>query len=416
MSWLRDPARRGWLALAVLATLALALATPLVLGDEARHLTAYRDGAEDLSQLRDVLDARAGDVRAILATPKALDDVADPGRTLYVAIGPERAYDADESAAILGFLARGGSVLLADETGYGDAIANAAGFKFEARRVLDQTSNHDADPGFPVVPTARAGGSDATPHRVVFNLPGKLTPLDDLVGSYDALAQSSTGDVESGSWFDLNANREIDIGDQPGPHLLAVRTDHKGGTLVLVADTGLFMNQQIGLAGYGNREYLGALVSTLVPSDGAVLVDESRHAPPAALAPWQEALRTLGRATSNGATPWILLGVLALAALLAWRFTRDTEDWSHHAHDVGASIDAPPDVRPDLERLQRLARRRASERYNIPLEQVASMTSDELLRATGDKTLSDAAAGTLRSDPLPLFAQYAPSPSPEATP
>jgi hypothetical protein len=79
---------------------------------------------------------------------------------------------------------------------------------------------------------------------------------------------------------------------------------------------------------------------------------------------------------------------------------------------VGAEVPAPEGVRPDLARAQRMARRRISEKYNIPMEQVASMTAEELLRVTGDKLLSEAAAGTLRADPAPLFRSFSAEASP----
>jgi hypothetical protein len=57
-----------------------------------------------------------------------------------------------------------------------------------------------------------------------------------------------------------------------------------------------------------------------------------------------------------------------------------------------------------------MARHRISERYNIPLEQVAAMTTEELLAVTHDKPLSEAAAGALRGDPAPLFASFSKPP------
>ncbi|HEX2022704.1 MAG TPA: hypothetical protein VHH36_08315, partial [Candidatus Thermoplasmatota archaeon] len=199
--------------------------------------------------------------------------------------------------------------------------------------------------------------------------------------------------------------------DEAGPFDLIVRTSVGPGELILVADTGLFMNEQALLPGYANREYVAALVASILPRDGVVLVDESRHAPPAAYAPLAEGARALGRATSNGPAPWILLALLAGATAHAWRLTRDTEDWSHHAHDLAQVVPAPEALRPDAARLMRLARRRVSERYNMPLEQVAAMTTEQLHALTGDRTLAEAATGSLRADPAPLFSAYAPVPS-----
>lgn len=412
---LRDPVKRGYVVMAVGGLLALALLLPFVLGSEGRHLSAYRDGKEDASSFREAVATRVSRVDALLATPSALRDVDDPARTLYVAIGAEREYDDDEVDAILGFLDRGGRVLLADETGFGTPIAYEAGFAFEAQRVLD-TRSHLGNASFPVA-TVTVGGGDSTAYRVVFNLPGKLTPLPSRVGFHETLASTSDAQFPNGSYVDEDENGLIDRGEAPGPFPLLVRADVGRGVLVLVADTGPFMNAQMGLGEYQNDEFVAALVSSLVPRDGVLLLDESRHLPPAALAPWSDAMRQLARATTGPVAPFVLLGLLALLTILGWRLTRDTEDWSHHAFDVGRPLPTPPQVRPDLDRLQRLARRRISEKYNIPVEQVAAMTTDELAATTGDRTLAEAASGALRADPTPLFSAYAPSPTPpEVTP
>lgn len=390
--------------MAVLALVALALVAPFALGTDARHLSAYADGAEDLSEFRAALPAST---RALVGTPGVLLDVPEPERALYVAIGPERRYDDSEARAIIDFLKRGGSVLLADETGLGDRIAYEAGFAFEPDRLLD-TVNYLGDMRLAKV-EARvepAGG----PYNVVLNSPGKLTPLSN-VGPHDVLATSSAAVYPNGSYVDNNGNGVIERSDTPGPHALIVRASVGRGTLVLVADTGLFMNAQMALGGdIDNGGYVRALVGSLAPTGTTVYLDESRHAQPATLALWNDAIRTLGRATTGGVAPIALILILLVGAYLAWYYTRETEDWSVHRFDLGHANPAPDDVRADHARLQRMARRRISERYNIPLEQVAAMPAEELHAVTGDRTLADAAAGTLRSDPTPLFAQYAPAP------
>lgn len=412
MTFLKDPRHRAWTALALLALLLLSLAGPFVVGRDARHLSAYRDGGEDASLALAELSGAASRVDAILGSAHALADVDDPARALYVAIGVERAYDPSEAAAVLDFLRRGGSVLLADEGGYGTQVAREAGFAFGEQTLLD-TRNHLGDPKL-VVTTARLDGRD---FRILLNAPTELAALTSA-GAHDVLASSSPATTyPDGSYLDVNANGEIDLGDRAGPFPLVVRTRVGEGTLVLVADTGLFMNRQASLIEYGNAAFVGALAQSLVPRDGVVLLDESRHAPPAPLAPYDNAVRAVSRATSGVVAPAILLALLVLCTLVAWRATQETQDWSHHDHDVGRELPAPAQVRPDLGRAQRMARRRISERFNMPLEQVAAMPAEQLLSLTGDRLLAEAAAGTLRSDPTPLFRELSSStPRPEATP
>lgn len=405
-SWLRDPFKRGRFGLGIVAALVLVLAAPFVLGSDARHLSAYADGKEDLSAFRAELPGRA---QAILGTPSILLDVENPERSVYVAIGPERRYDEAEVFAIVDFLKRGGRVLLADETGFGDRIAYEAGFAFETDRLLD-TNGYRGNEKFPVV-DAKLSQDAGSSFKVVFNLPTKLTPLSN-VGPHEVLARSSGAEYPNGSYVDKNGNLAIEREDEASPNgfPLIVRAPVGRGTLVLVADTGLFMNEQMLLpeSQYRNGEYVKALVESLAGNGGTVYLDESRHAQPPLLSLYNDAVRNLGRATSAGIMPIILLLALAIGTYLFWYYTRETEDWSHHNFDVGQVLPSPSEVKPDLERLQRLARRRISERYNIPAEQVAAMPAEELQALTGDRTLAEAAAGTLRADPVPLFAKYSP--------
>lgn len=407
MSVLRDPVKRGYVAMALLALVALSVLGPLVLDRDARHLTAYRSGDEDVSLVRAAIEGKAARIDAVISTPHILDE-ADPARTVFVAIGAERRYDDDEARAIVDFLRAGGNVLLADEGGFGTDIARAAGFAFGSQRVLD-TRNHLGDPKL-VVSTSRLDGQD---YPLLFNAPTLIIPLEEGM-AYETLATSSSARYPDGSYLDANENGEIDISDNAGPFPLVVRRAlPEGGTIVLVADTGLFMNAQGALIDYRNLDFVAALVQGLVPSDGVIVLDEGRHAPTPAVAPWNAAARTLGRLTNGPVAPYATLAVLLALTGFAWYLTRKTEDWTHHEFNVGVENPVPEDLRPDLGRAQRMARRRISERFNIPMEQVAGMPTEQLATLTGDRLLAEAAAGTLKGDPAPVFRSFSSS-SPEA--
>lgn len=404
LAFLKDPVIRGWCAIGAFAIVAVALLAPAVWNADDRHLTAYRDGAEDASLMLEQISGKASRVDALLSTPHALADVEDPARTLLLILGAERRYTEGEARAVIDFIDAGGRVILADEGGYGTDIAIAAGFGIVNTNLVD-THNHRGDPTL-VVSSARI---ETRSYNVLFNAPTAVTPLSDA-NPYEVLARSSPAAYPDGSFIDSNENGEVDATDTASPENagfpLIVSTKIGAGTLVIVADTGLFMNEQTDVVGYENRAFIADLVGTLVPSDGTIFVDEARHAPPAVLAAYDNAVRTVGRATAGSFAPFITFALVILATLAAWYATRETEDWSHHDHDLGVEVPAPADVRPDLGRAQRMARRRISEKYNIPLEQVAAMPAEQLVTLTGDRPLAEAAAGTLRSDPSPLFRQF----------
>lgn len=419
-NYLKDPRTRGYVALAVLGLVVLALLWPVVLGRDARHLTAYREGAEDVSRLHEELALAGLTVDAIQSTPHLLDDVDEPAGAVLLVLGNERRYDRSEADAVLRFLERGGSVVLADETGFGTDVARAAGFVFSSERVLDESSNYGGDPSLVVADATM----DGERYHLLFNSPTAISLLSSAA-DHETLAESSPTVGGEGSFLDKNANGEVDERDSPGPFPLVVKTRVGEGTLVLVSDTGVFANAQLEVAvdkgdppvPLDNAKFAAALVRSLVPADGRVLLDESRHAPTPLLAPWSNGLRALARLTSGPLAPLLTTLVLLAAALLAWRFTRQTEDWSHHRHDVAQSLSLAGEVRPDAARLQRMARRRISEKFNIPLEQVAAMTTEELQARCGDRFLAEAASGALRGDPGPHFRAFSESPSSsEATP
>lgn len=404
LKFLKDPVQRGWTFLAVAGLVAVLLLAPVVVNADGRHLSAYAEGDEEAGLARTALEGRASQVEAYLSTPHQLADVSEPAKTLLVILGPERRYAEGETQAILDFLQDGGHVLLADEGGYGTDIAREVGFGFVGETVLD-TKNHLGDPTLVV-----ADVTADRDYRVLFNAPTALQPLSNA-GAYEVLAQTSSAEYPDGSYLDRNRNDEIDIADTAGPFPLVVRTQYGAGTLVLVADTGLFMDAQVKLIDYENDDLIAALAASMVPADGLVLVDEARHAPGPLLAAYDNGVRALGRLTAGSVAPLVTLAVLALATFAAWRFTRETEDWSHHEHNLGVQVPVPENLRPDHERAQRMARRRISEKFNIPLEQVAAMPADQLLSLTGDRMLAEAAAGTLKSDPAPLFKSFS---APEA--
>lgn len=406
LAFLKDPVARGWATMALLAILALALVVPAVWNADDRHLTAYRDGDEDASAILESITPKASRVEAYISTPHQLSEIREPARALLLILGAERRYSEGEAQAVIDFLEAGGKVILADEGGYGTDIAVAAGFGIVNTNLVD-TRNHRGDATL-VVATATIEGRS---YDVLFNAPTAIEPLRDA-NPYEVLARSSSAAFPEGSYVDSNDNGEVDAGDAASPEYdgfpLIVRTSvgSNGGVLVLVADTGLFMNAQARLIDYANDDFVADLVGTLVPSDGVIIVDEARHAPAPALALYDDAVRTVGRATSGTVAPVISILLVMAATLAAWYATRETEDWSHHRHDLGHEVPVPADVRPDLDRAQRMARRRISEKFNMPLEQVAAMPAEQLVSLTGDRLLAEAAAGTLRSDPAPLFRQF----------
>ncbi|MHB8603682.1 MAG: DUF4350 domain-containing protein [Thermoplasmatota archaeon] len=382
----RTHPRRIRAAAVVLGALlvAAALLVPLVVGSGDQHLSAYTSGAQDVSQFRDEIAGLGAPVEAVTGSPLALADVTEPQKTTLFLIGVEKSYTQDEQNALLDFVARGGALVIATDTGFANALANHFGVLFGDKTVLDQNA-YRGDPKFVIATIAAPGGGAS--YNVLFNAPSYLTVSDPKVRTLGASSNQS--------FVDVNGDGTIDIGDHPGPFILAAETTYgeNGGRVVFVADTAPFMNEIYGVAGFDDRAFTHALAASVVANDGLVLLDESRHVEPAAARAADAAVRFAELAT---ATPAWSIGCLVIAAALAALAavaTRETQDWTTHVFSIGEEVPAPRDLAPTPERLTALARRLVAERYNIPAEAIPGMTSVELARLTGEPDLATLAIG-----------------------
>ncbi|MDG6224842.1 MAG: hypothetical protein QCI82_04930 [Candidatus Thermoplasmatota archaeon] len=134
--------------------------------DTAPLFTAYGDGPSDISMfVKDVerlnyhvkgsiyysgSDDNDGvydyKVRAITSSPVVLlGDMIDPTKTLYMAIGVERAYTPDEVNAINNFLMRGGKAFIADDFGNANYLAKEYGVTFYGGQLYDENFDKNAN-------------------------------------------------------------------------------------------------------------------------------------------------------------------------------------------------------------------------------------------------------------------------------
>lgn len=85
-------------------------------------------------------------VRSIVSTPTILlGDLIDPENTVYLAIGIEREYTQEEVRALRSFLARGGHVIMADDFGNANQIANDYGVTFYGGQFYDDLFDRNAN-------------------------------------------------------------------------------------------------------------------------------------------------------------------------------------------------------------------------------------------------------------------------------
>jgi len=230
--------------------------------DRDRSLSAYSNDWDDLSEFRTALEDRGYTTHGIIATPGILREVREPERTLLVIVGVETPYSYDDIRSIVDFVDKGGSLILADDYGYGDDLSNEFGITFHRYRMWDpsyvtNTSLLNIDLALPDI-----NGTSRT-YEVLFNDPTAI----------ESNQQGTTlGFTSNESFLDVNGNGAIDVQDQPGPFEVVTLK----GRMVFIGDPSIFINEM--WTQLDNDIFLLALVDFLLPTGGTVLFDESIHA------------------------------------------------------------------------------------------------------------------------------------------
>lgn len=90
------------------------------------------------------------EVRSLISTPTLLvGDMIEPEKTLYIAVGIEKAYTPEEIKALETFLARGGQAIIADDFGNANLLAKDFGVTFYGGQFYDE--NFDKNANFTIV-------------------------------------------------------------------------------------------------------------------------------------------------------------------------------------------------------------------------------------------------------------------------
>lgn len=368
--------RRGWIALGLAGVLALAAVLHLLLAPTP-HLSAYRDGPEDLSELRGALEAQGYGTASIGTSPHVVSAFGDPASVVVLVAGVEREYRPGEIDALVRFVEEGGTLVVADDFGFANALSDRFGVSYDKLRLFD--ANYEVNSSLVTV----RGELDGKTYPLVLNVPTGLSVRDPAA---EILAVSS----EAG-YLDTNANGVKDPEDVQGATLVAVRVARGEGRAVFLGDPALFTNAMLGRG--LDRDFAVDLVdAALGPAGGIVVFDESRHARNVFAAGAGIALETLVVVTHEGWLRWLALGTLA-AACVAWLVLRKREEVLGH-HEGRLDHPVRVKVQPDRARLQTLARARLADVHKLPSdaspETYQSVATDDVVGrlAAGDDGLN----------------------------
>ena len=213
-----------------------------------------------------------------------------------------------ELQTVKDFVVRGGTLILADDYGYGNRVLEFLGFKarFSGRPLLDPLVNYK-NQWFPrIVHLNDSPLTDGIENLVLNHATAIMNvPADEVI------AQSSAF-----SYLDLNANEKQEADEPNGPHPVISRYSLGGGQVILIADPSLFINSMSGIE--DNHQLIQNITLNTTPP----LVDQS-HLTPSNL---HQTKDLLASARGSLASPLGTLGVVALALSITllpfWRERR----------------------------------------------------------------------------------------------
>ncbi len=360
------------------------------------QLSAYSDDWNDLSELREDLEADGYEIGNILSSPALLDTIEDPSSTCVVVMGVERPYSNTEAWALYDFFLRGGKLIIADDFGFMDSLAHEAGGYFMINptggRLWDQS--YQRNPAFVKV---SMNEPDMFAGTLLLNKPSAFH----VEGDGEILARSS-----GTSWIDLDNDNQHDPNEVYGNHIIIRMmrsesyTDGKeGGRAVFISDPSMFINDMYGRL--DNRNFTMALMHSIMgpeagerPGEGyTVLFDESRHVKEDLGSTAENAFFDgLVRSTTDRNFR-ILTGVIAILSMVVLMVAAENPGTLRHRQDLSLAkyhhLHSPEVVISDILRVRVLLRERVRIAYGMEREEFGALKPEELEELIQNEALAD---------------------------
>jgi len=194
------------------------------------------------------------------------------------------------------FVTRGGTLILADDYGYGNQILKYLGLKarFSGQPLLDPLSNYK-NRWFPRISHIIPSPITSNTESLVLNHATGLTEVE----TSDALALSSVF-----SFLDLNGDQTWEEGEPTGPLPVISRHNLGNGQIILIADPSIFINSMETM----ESNYI--LIQNIAAITTSNLLFDQSHLPPSNLHQTKNLLTYL---RGSLVTPLGTLGLVILA-------------------------------------------------------------------------------------------------------
>ena len=266
--------------------------------DDFRHDNPSWNGIRDMSAYHPA--APLPSLFDLPSSPQGVTLILIP----YLSLSP------DELEEISTFVSEGGTLVLADDYGYGNQTLEYLGLKarFSGQPLLDPLSNYK-NKWFPLISRLTPDPLTLDTKRLVLNHATCLTDVE----ADNILARSS-----SFSFLDLNDNQIPDDDELTGPLPVISRHNLDSGQVILVADPSLFINSMQPMeSNYTFIQNIAAITTT------ELLIDQS-HLPPSNLHQTKNLLARLrgGLVTPAGSLT-LVIAALTITLMPLWRERRE---------------------------------------------------------------------------------------------
>ncbi len=233
---------------------------------------------------------------------------SSPGGSTLILI-PYLQFSPAELETVRNFTIQGGTLILADDYGYGNQVLAYLGFRarFSGQPLLDPLINYKTE-WFPQISRFKANSLTGNIDNLVLN---HATSLVNIAAA-DVLASSS-----SFSFLDLNGNQIREESEPTGPLPVIARHNLGSGQVIIIADPSLFIN---GMETLGDNAKFMQNLAALTSAD--ILIDHS-HLPPSNLHQTKNLLASIRGAllTPLGTLGMVVL-VLAITLMPLWHERR----------------------------------------------------------------------------------------------
>lgn len=240
----------------------------------------------------------------------SLDDLPElPDKAVLVAI-PYLAYSDEELSKMKRFVDNGGMLLLMDDYGYGNSALAYLGVsaRFSNRHLLDSVYCYKNQ----IIPLITNFAPEVKENDINIIMLNHATTITNVTES-EAIAWSS-----SASFLDLDENGSWDQGEPKGPFAVAAEFRLGKGTLALVSDPSIVINDMIGRG--DNYDFVRYLTRHKGEQE-RILVDIS-HLSKASLDVSKTRLSNTRQVLSS---PYAVLGITAAIFVAVSRYTLKKE-------------------------------------------------------------------------------------------